>query len=88
MGYTIFCDLYGYCVRLSFQIYSMSVSVFEARRAEEVHIPLVGYRCIACKLLRGGAGNQIVKRVNLDAKTFSPVDVIQHGVVSMVKANF
>jgi len=66
----------------------MSVSVFEARRAEEVHIPLVGYRCIACKLLRGGAGNQSVKRVNLDAKTFSPVDVIQHGVVSMVKANF
>ena len=79
---------YGYCVRLLFQIYSMSVSVFEARSAEEVHIPLVGYRCIACKLLRGGAGNQSVKRVNLDAKTFSPVDVIQHGVVSMVKANF
>ncbi len=44
----------------------MSVSVFEARRAEKVHIPLVEYRYIACKLLRGGAGNQIIKRVNLN----------------------
>ena len=85
MSYTIFCDLYDYCVRLSFQIYSMSVSIFEARRAEKIHISLVEYRC---KLLREGAGNQIVKRVNLDAKTFSSVDVIQHEVVSMIKANF
>jgi len=76
MSYTIFCDLYDYCVRLSFQIYSMSVSIFEARRAEKIHISLVEYRCIACKLLREGVDNQIVKRVNLDAKTFSSVDVI------------
>ena len=69
-------------------MYSMSVSVFEARRAEKVHIPLVRYRCIPYKLLHRGAGNQSVKSVNFDAKTFSSVNVTQHGVVSMVKANF
>lgn len=49
--------------------------IFEVSRTEKIQIPLIGLRYVDCKLLRGGV-HQSVKGVNLDAKTFTPVDVI------------